>query len=414
MPTYKTIKVRIRPTLKQKFRIHELFHISEIIYNTFIECKYKLWKEKHIQLGRFGFQALWNRELRFNYDISSEDYSSVAAGGIIADADRAFTHFLRKEANFPVLKSEDNLVRSFYLTKNSTRMHPYDTTHMKIQVLRQIILAERTYMTRDMLDYLLSSRVIYDHGHYYISFMLQNWQDPKVLPYLNKPHSSKGIGIDLGISHLMAYDGLATGYVENPIFDEKYEAITRKIRHLKAICIKKAKANLKKLGLDPDLTIDKVDPSMLPYTYRTHEILKLRKRIAKLMNKQKNIRDDRIKKTCTELVRTLPAYIAIEDLDTEYMIRKTGNKRLIFSSFNYIRRTMIRKATEYNIPVRIISQYYPSSNLCPICGYRLKAKLKLSDRIFNCPSCGWSCERDMNAAMNILNCQQYRIATLSD
>ena len=50
--------------------------------------------------------------------------------------------------------------------------------------------------------------------------------------------------------------------------------------------------------------------------------------------------------------------------------------------------------------LRVVDRWYPSSKTCSNCG-TVKAKLSLSERVFNCDSCGLTMDRDLNAAINI-------------
>lgn len=51
--------------------------------------------------------------------------------------------------------------------------------------------------------------------------------------------------------------------------------------------------------------------------------------------------------------------------------------------------------------LHVIDRWYPSSKACSSCG-AVKAKLSLSERVYQCDVCGLSMDRDLNAAINIM------------
>ncbi|MDT9232111.1 zinc ribbon domain-containing protein, partial [Limnospira sp. PMC 1242.20] len=57
------------------------------------------------------------------------------------------------------------------------------------------------------------------------------------------------------------------------------------------------------------------------------------------------------------------------------------------------------KAERYGSKLIIADSFYPSSQLCSICGYR--QKLPLVRRTFECQNCGLKIDRDLHASRNL-------------
>ena len=61
------------------------------------------------------------------------------------------------------------------------------------------------------------------------------------------------------------------------------------------------------------------------------------------------------------------------------------------------------KAKWYGRELIKIDTYFPSSQLCNICGYKNKAVKDLKIRKWQCPNCNTIHDRDINSAINIKN-----------
>lgn len=113
-----------------------------------------------------------------------------------------------------------------------------------------------------------------------------------------------------------------------------------------------------------------------------------------------NQRRDYLQKTTTEISRKY-AHIKIEDLCIRGMI---ANRKLSAAisdlGFYEFRRMLAYKQSIYGCKVELVDRWFPSSKTCSECGC-IKAKLSLSERIFDCSNCGKSIDRDLNAALNL-------------
>lgn len=143
---------------------------------------------------------------------------------------------------------------------------------------------------------------------------------------------------------------------------------------------------------------------------KTKNIIKLEKQIKLIYRSIRNIRINHIRKFVSELVKTQPEFIAVEDLNIKGMVKnKHLAKDIANCSFYTIREHFIRKAKERYIAVRLVDRFYPSSKTCSYCG-SYKKDLKLNNRVYCCDNCQEKIDRDFNAAINLAQTDKYVLA----
>ena len=130
---------------------------------------------------------------------------------------------------------------------------------------------------------------------------------------------------------------------------------------------------------------------------------KARIKLAKAYQKIADQRKDTIHKMTTELVKNYDV-IFIEDLNVSGMVRNHKlAKHISDGSFYEIRRQLEYKTKWYGKELVVIDRFYPSSQICSVCGTLWSGTKDLSIRKWTCPECGTEHDRDINAAKNILN-----------
>ena len=114
-----------------------------------------------------------------------------------------------------------------------------------------------------------------------------------------------------------------------------------------------------------------------------------------------NIRTNYLHQTTTEIVKTKPSRIVLEDLNVSGMMKNKHLSKSVSDSKLYeFRRQIEYKAELYRIEVVIADRFYPSSKTCSCCG-SVKRDLTLSDRVYSCDECGNVIDRDINASINL-------------
>lgn len=124
-----------------------------------------------------------------------------------------------------------------------------------------------------------------------------------------------------------------------------------------------------------------------------------------MYRKLTNIRNNYIHQVTTEIVKTKPSKIVLEDLNIKGLMKnKHLAKSITDSKWYEFRKQILYKAELYGIEVILADRFYPSSKTCSCCG-NYKKDLKLKDRTYACSECGSVIDRDTNAAINLANYQ---------
>jgi putative transposase len=126
---------------------------------------------------------------------------------------------------------------------------------------------------------------------------------------------------------------------------------------------------------------------------------KARIRVAKLHAKVADTRRDWAHKHSTTIIRDNQA-VFVEDLCVKGLIRTRLAKSVHDAAWGVFVRMLEQKAAQYGRYVGKVDRFFPSSQLCAVCGV-VDGPKPLSVRSWTC-ACGAVHDRDLNAARNIL------------
>lgn len=288
---------------------------------------------------------------------------------------------------YPRFKKKNKTTPSFYTRYD--RMYSVDNRHIKICGIKSTI---KTYEKCLIPSKPNNPRIKFDGKYWYLTYGVEIAPENCNVPILNKKlksfqeihnkETTEPLGIDLGISNTaVCSDGT------------KYRNINR---DHEIIRLENKKKRLQQ-QVSRKYEINKQGNKFI----KTQNIKKKEKQIKLVQRRINNIRNTYINQMTSEIVKTKPSKIVLEDLAVSNMMKNKYLAKAIQEQKWYeIRHQIEYKGELYSIPVKIANRFYASSKTCSNCGYTNK-KLTLADRTFVCPNCGLTIDRDYNASINL-------------
>ena len=373
-------------TPQQQNKFFQTRGTCRFVYNMFLAQNQEWYKQGKKYMSAKDFSVWLNNEyIPDNPDKAwIKDAYSKAVKQSLENAHTAYTRFFKGKSKFPKFKKKGKNEPKMYFVRNNKTDCVCERHRIKIPSLGWVQLKEKGYIPTTKDGYIVSSGTIdYIAGRFYVSALIE------VLDKQESNNVNEGIGIDLGIKNLAIVSDGST-----------YKNINKSVRVKKLE--KKLKREQRKLSR-------KYENKKKGGATQGKNILKQIEMVRKVHHKLANIRDNYIKTTVNEIVKTKPSYITIEDLNVSGMMKnKHLAKAVQQQKFYQFRQLLTRKCKENGIELRIVDRWFPSSKICNCCG-QIKKDLKLSDRIYKC-DCGYTEDRDYNASLNLKDATIYEIA----
>ena len=366
-----SIKVRLEPNNKQKTKLFQNAGTARYIYNWTLAKQ----EENHKNGGKFISDNDLRKELtqlkkieQFNW---LNSISNNVAKQAVKDACEAYKKFFKRLSDKPKFKSRKKSKPAFYHDTDKLKL---TSTHVQLEKLGKVKVSEYNRIPTDTKY--SNPRITFDSVHWYVSVGIEI-ENPQI------ELTDESIGIDVGVKDLAICSNIAKPY-KNINKTKKVKKLEKKMRRLQRKVSNKYLKN-KKGG-----------------SYiKTSNIIKLEKIIRKLHKKLDNIRTDYRHKVTTEIVKTKPSRIVLENLNVKGMMKnKHLSKAVARQGFFEFKKFIQYKAEKCGIEFVEADRWYPSSKTCSECGY-VKNKLSLSEREFRCECCGVVIDRDKNASINL-------------
>lgn len=387
----KSYKTEINPTDKQIEKIKKTIGTCRFIYNFYLAKTIEEYNKSKKFTTAFDFMKWLNNEyLKENPDKQwIKDVSTISIQKTVQNANLAFKNFFNKQSKFPQFKKKNKQdVKMYFCRQGKNDSIKCERHRIKIPTLGWVRLKEMGYIPTNSNTHIIrKGTVSYKAGRYYVSVLVEEMQP------MRETSSGCGIGIDLGIKEFAT---LSDGIVyQNINKTKRVKDLEKRLNRERHKLTRKYKAYLKRKELDESCSKE--------------NLLKQQIKVQKIFHQLDNIRTDYINKCISEIVKTKPSYITIEDLNVKQMMK---NKHLSMDvqkqKFFEFRAKLTAKCKEYGIELRVVDRFYPSSKTCHNCGC-VKHDLKLSERVYKCPECGFTIDRDLNAALNLRDAKIYKV-----
>lgn len=379
----KSIKVMLHPNNKQRSRLFQCAGVSRWAYNWALGRE----KENYAAGGKFLSSFDLCKELTVLKQQPEytwlNDTSRAIAAVAIKDATMAYENFFKKRAKFPRFKSKAKVTPSFYLEGRSVGIRPQYASIQKLspdlkkgRTFNWVKLAERNRLP--VGGRALSAHVVFDGLNWWLSAVFE-FPDCQDIP------TGDPIGIDVGVKDLaVCSDGTVCGNINHT---PEVRRLEKKLRRLQRQLSRKYEMNK-----DGQRFV------------KTANIRKLEKQVLRVRRRLTNIRQNQRHQATAAIVKKRPCTVVMEDLNVKGMMKNHHLAKAIGDQgfFEFIRQ-MRYKCDWHNIRFVQVDRFFPSSQLCSVCGAKNPLVRDLKIREWTCPECGAVLNRDFNASVNLKN-----------
>ena len=385
---YRAMRIRLIPTDEQEILFRKSAGVARWSYNYFLSENARVYQE-YKENGESGNKSISEGKVRkyINNVLKKtthkwlSEVSSNVMKQAVKDAASALKRLFKEVSGFPKYKSRHKSKISFYVNYESLKRLPNGFQGEKLGYVKT------SEPLPKVKGHYSNPHISYDGKHWYLSVGYEVKLEKVEL-------TGESIGIDLGVKDLAI---VSTGKVYKNINK------TPKVKKLK----KRLKREQRRVSRKIEGNVESRDSKRRPTWKRPlkecKNIQRQNQKIRLIYKKLTDIRNNHLHQVTSEIVKTKPSRIVMENLNVSGMMKNRHlSKAIAEQKFYEFKRQIKYKCEQYGIEFVEVDRFYASSKTCSHCGH-IKIDLKLSDRIYKCAECGTVIDRDLNAAINLAN-----------
>lgn len=363
----KAFKFRIYPNKEQEALLQQSFGAVRYVYNMYLSKRIDHYETTGKGLSYNQTASMLVSQKMVDTFLTNVD--SIALQQSLRHLDEAFSNFFKKKSQYPNFKSKKKCKKT-YTTININNSVRFEGNSVKLPKLGYVKVVQHRNIPN---DYKLKSVTVSQTRteKYFISVLFE--YDNQVVECTDK---NKSVGLDFSMSELYVDDKGNTPKMPH-FYRQAEKRLAKAQRKLSKMFVNNAKE-------------------------QSNRYYKQKRRVAVLSEKVSNQRKDFLHKLSRNLIDKYD-YICIEDLDVKEMSQNATyhlGKSVHDNGWHMFTNMLTYKADMYGKHVIKINRYYPSSQICHVCG-TIDGPKPLNVRKWVCSSCGTLLDRDINAAINI-------------